>query len=89
LLILEERGKDLKVPYHASAVAARDGNLPHVTATCYTWWQYALYSNYLPLFPTVIYSLVIEIRNIALLSIAILSNLNIKAYLKAGLGGFC
>jgi len=54
LLILEERGKKLKVPHHASAAAARDGNLPHVTATCHTWWQYALYSDHLPLFPTVI-----------------------------------
>ena len=24
----EERGKELKVPYYASAAAARDGNLP-------------------------------------------------------------
>ena len=48
----EERGKEFKVPYHASAAATRDGNLPHVTATCYTWRQYALYSDHLPLFPT-------------------------------------
>jgi len=51
VLIFEERGKELKVPHHASAAAARDGNLPHVTATYYIWWQYALYSDYLPLFP--------------------------------------
>ena len=30
----EERGKELKVPHHTSAAAARDGNLPHVKATC-------------------------------------------------------
>ena len=29
-----ERGKELKIPYYASAVPARDGNLPHVKATC-------------------------------------------------------
>ena len=28
-----ERGKELKVPYYASAVAACDGNLPCVKAT--------------------------------------------------------
>ena len=31
-----KKGKELKVPYHASAAATRDGNLPYVTATCYT-----------------------------------------------------
>ena len=30
----EERGKELKVPYHASAAAACDGNLPYVKAAC-------------------------------------------------------
>jgi len=50
--MVKERGKELKVPYHASAAAARDGNLPHVTATCHMWWQYASYSDHLPLFPT-------------------------------------
>ena len=34
LLKIEERGEELKVPHHASAAAARDGNLPHVKATC-------------------------------------------------------
>jgi len=34
--LLKERGEELKVPHHASAAAARDGNLPHVTATCHT-----------------------------------------------------
>ena len=34
LLWIEERGKELKVPHHASAAAARDGNLPHVKVTC-------------------------------------------------------
>ena len=29
-----ERGEELKVPHHASAAAARDGNLPRVKATC-------------------------------------------------------
>ena len=33
-LRIKERGKELKVPYHASAAAARDGNLPYVKATC-------------------------------------------------------
>ena len=31
-----KKGEELKVPYHASAAATRDGNLPHVTATCLT-----------------------------------------------------
>ena len=30
------KGKELKVPYYASVAATRDGNLPRVTATCYT-----------------------------------------------------
>ena len=34
LLRSKERGKELKVPYYASAAAARDGNLPYVKATC-------------------------------------------------------
>ena len=33
-LRIEERGEEFKVPHHASAAAARDGNLPHVKATC-------------------------------------------------------
>ena len=37
-----ERGKELKVPHHASAAAVRDGNLP----------QLALNNGHLPLFPT-------------------------------------
>ena len=28
-----ERGEEFKVPYYASAAAARDGNLPRVKAT--------------------------------------------------------
>ena len=32
LLRSKERGKELKVPHHASAAAARDGNLPYVKA---------------------------------------------------------
>ena len=34
LLRIEERGEELKVPYYASAAAARDGNLPYVKVTC-------------------------------------------------------
>ena len=30
----EERGKELKVPHHARATLARDGNMPGVTAAC-------------------------------------------------------
>ena len=30
-----KKGKELKVPYHASAAVIRDGNLPYVTATCH------------------------------------------------------
>jgi len=29
----EERGKELKVPYHTRATSTRDGNMPCVTAT--------------------------------------------------------
>ena len=29
-----ERGKELKIPHHASAAAARDSNLPYIKATC-------------------------------------------------------
>ena len=31
---IEERGEELKIPHHASAVVVRDGNLPYVKATC-------------------------------------------------------
>jgi hypothetical protein len=34
LLRIEERGKEFKVPHHASAAAVCDGNLPYVKATC-------------------------------------------------------
>ena len=47
-----ERGKELKVPYYASAAAARDGNLPYIKATCLTLRQLALNNGHLPLFPT-------------------------------------
>jgi len=30
----EERGEELKVPYHARAMLVRDGNMPGVTAAC-------------------------------------------------------
>ena len=30
----EERGEELRVPYYASAAAARDGNLPYIMANC-------------------------------------------------------
>ena len=29
-----ERGEKLKVPYHTSTTAARDGNLPYIKAAC-------------------------------------------------------
>ena len=29
-----KRDKELKIPHHANTAAARDGNLPHVKATC-------------------------------------------------------
>ena len=34
LLKIKERGKELKVSYHASAAAVCDGNLPYIKATC-------------------------------------------------------
>ena len=34
LLRIKERGEELKVPYHASAAAVRDGNLPYIMAIC-------------------------------------------------------
>ena len=34
LLRSKERGEELKVPYHTSAIAARDGNLPYIIAIC-------------------------------------------------------
>ena len=34
LVVLLRKGEELKAPRHASAAATRDGNLPHVTATC-------------------------------------------------------
>jgi len=52
-ILLKERGKELKVPHHASAAAVRDSNLPHVMATCHTWRQYASYGDHLPLFLTI------------------------------------
>jgi len=30
----EERGEKLKVPHHARATSARNGNMPGVTAAC-------------------------------------------------------
>ena len=33
-LKLEKRGKELKIPYYASAAAARDGNLPYIMGIC-------------------------------------------------------
>ena len=29
-----ETGEEFKVPYHASAAVAYDGNLPYIKATC-------------------------------------------------------
>ena len=34
LLRIEERGEELKVPHHASAAAAHDGNLPYIITNC-------------------------------------------------------
>ena len=34
LLRIKERGKELKVPYYASAAAVCDGNLPYIMAIC-------------------------------------------------------
>ena len=34
LLKIEERGKEFKVLYHASAAAVCDGNLPYIKVTC-------------------------------------------------------
>ena len=31
-----KKGKELKVPYYASAAVIRNGSLPRVTATCHT-----------------------------------------------------
>ena len=45
-----ERGKEFKVPYYASAAAARDGNLPYIKATCLMLKQLALNNSHLPLF---------------------------------------
>jgi len=30
----EERGEELKVPYHARATSVCDGNMPSITAAC-------------------------------------------------------
>jgi len=30
----EERGKELKVPYHTRAMSVRNGNMPSITAAC-------------------------------------------------------
>ena len=32
--LYKERGKELKIPHYTSTVTARDGNLPHIKATC-------------------------------------------------------
>ena len=50
-----ERGEEFKVPHHASAAAAYDGNVPYIKATCLILRQYALNNSRLPLFPTVIF----------------------------------
>ena len=33
LLKIEEKGKELKVPYHTSTTVVYNGNLPHIKAT--------------------------------------------------------
>jgi len=75
-VLLKERGKELKVPYYASAAAARNSNLPHVTATCHMWRQYALYSDHLPLF-SIITTLILTYFN-----------LNLKYIIKTGLSNY-
>jgi hypothetical protein len=47
-----EGGKEFKVPHYASDVAACDGNMPHIKATCLILRQYASNNGHLPLFPT-------------------------------------
>ena len=42
-LRIEEKGKEIKVPHHASAAAVHDGNLPYIIAIC-------LYSQHKPLY---------------------------------------
>ena len=34
LLRIEEKGKELKVPYYTSTTVAYDGNLPYIIANC-------------------------------------------------------
>ena len=47
-------GEELKVPHYASTVAAYDGNIPYIKATCLISRQHALNNSRLPLFPTII-----------------------------------
>ena len=49
----KERGKELKVPHHASAAAVYDGNLHYIKATCLILKQLALNNGRLPLFPII------------------------------------
>ena len=49
-----ERGKEFKVPYYANAVAACDGNLPYIKATCLTLRQLASDNGHLPVFLTIL-----------------------------------
>jgi len=80
LILFLRESEELKAPRHASAAATRNGNLPHVTATYYTWRQYALYSDHLPLFPTIstIYILFLYLYSINLLiSISYLLTFNL------------
>jgi hypothetical protein len=43
-----KKGEELKVPYHASAAAICDGNLPYMTAACHMWRQLATCNGNLP-----------------------------------------
>ena len=45
LLKIEERGEELKVPYHASTAVVRDGNLPYIMANCLYFQQKAKTKN--------------------------------------------
>jgi hypothetical protein len=52
-LRIQKMGEGFKVPYHASAAAVYNGNMPYMMANRLTQRQFVLYNNYLLLFPTV------------------------------------
>ena len=79
------RGKKLKVPYYTSAVAARNGNVPYVKATCLTSKQYALNNGHLPLFLTNIITTRLIKYTVAVVSNTVkgIININYKVIIKA------